>query len=225
MSERGRTGALLAGAAGGSLLTYFLTRGEEARAAPAGVDQELWNMLLAMLEAQDAQIASINNLIQVLGGVPAVPGEDPFENTDRFVTGHVVCTILNQAFRLPSFPVPKNKQLVIKADPGNVGWIYVGLTQGSSQNLTIAYPLIPNEGVGLFINCLPHGSHHFIPALRRSLKPQDRRYRKCSCTHYSVSTINTTSSFSAPIGGAGAVTHTWSELLINKPTPSLGING
>ena len=151
MSERGRTGALLAGAAGGSLLTYFLTKGAEARAAPAGVDQELWDMLLAMLEAQDAQIASINNLIQVLGGVPEGL-EDPFENTDRFVTGHVVCTVLNQGFQLPSFPIPKNKQLVVKAMPGNVGWIYVGITQGSSQNPAIAYVLVPNEGVGLFIN-------------------------------------------------------------------------
>ena len=154
MNERGRTGALLAGAAGGSLLTYFLTRGEEASAAPAGVDQQLWDMLLAMLEAQDAQIASINNLIVTLGGTPAgagIPYEDPFENTDRFVTGHVVCTVLNQGFQLPSFPIPKNKQLVVKADPGNVGWIYLGLTQGNSQNLTIAYVLIPNEGVGLFI--------------------------------------------------------------------------
>jgi len=148
-----KTSALLAGAAGGSLLTYFLTRGEEVRAAPAGVDQQLWDMLLAMLEAQDAQIASINNLIQVLGGIPAgeTPYGDPFENTDRFVTGHVVCTALNTGFQLPSFPVPKNKQLVVKADPGNVGWIYLGLTQGNSQNLTIAYVLIPNEGVGLFI--------------------------------------------------------------------------
>jgi len=155
MSERGRTGALLAGVAGGSLLTYFLTRGEEARAAPPGVDQELWDMLLAMLEAQDALVASINNLIVTLGGTPAVPGEvyeDPFENTDRFVTGHVVCTVLNQGFQLPSFPIPKNKQLVVKADPGNVGWIYLGMTQGSSQNMTVAYVLIPNEGVGLFIN-------------------------------------------------------------------------
>ncbi len=147
-----KTGALLAGAAGGSLLTYFLTRGEEARAAPAGVDQQLWDMLLAMLEAQDAQVASINNLIQVLGGTPAgAELSDPFENTDKFVPGHVVCTVLNQGFQLPSNPIPKNKQLVVKADPGNIGWIYLGLTQGMSQNMTIAYPLIPNEGIGLFI--------------------------------------------------------------------------
>lgn len=154
MAERDRRAALLTGAVGGSLLTYFLTKSAEARAAPEGVDQKLWDMLLALLEAMDAQVASINNLIQVLGGTPAVPGEvyeDPFENAERFITGQVICTVINQGFQLPSFPIPKNKQLVVKALPGNIGWIYLSVTRAQSQSLTVAYMLVPNEGVGLFI--------------------------------------------------------------------------
>ena len=151
----------LIGVAAGSLVTLLLTRAQEARAAgpPNGIDPAIWEMSVATMETAAVQAeqmsqlnVTLNNLVVAMGGAPAVEAGDPFENTDRFVTGHVVCTALNQGFQLPSFPVPKNKQLVVKADPGNVGWIYIGLTQGISQNLTIAYPLIPNEAVGLFIN-------------------------------------------------------------------------
>ena len=155
------TGAALVGVAAGSLATLLLTRAQEARAAgpPSGIDPAVWEMTVATMETAAVQAAqidqltiSLNNLVVAMGGAPAVEAGGPFENTDRFVTGHVVCTALNTGFQLPAFPIPKNKQLVVKADPGNVGWIYLGLTQGNSQNLTIAYVLIPNEAVGLFIN-------------------------------------------------------------------------
>jgi len=156
-----KTGAAIAGAVGGSLVTLLLTRAQEVRAAgpPSGIDPAIWEMSVATMETAAVQAEQINqltvtlnNLVVAMGGVPAEGVEDPFKNTNRFVMGHVVCTALNTGFRLPSFPVPKNKQLVVKADPGNVGWIYLGLTRGTSQNMTIAYPLIPNEAVGLFIN-------------------------------------------------------------------------
>ena len=150
MAER-EAAAAVVGAAGGAALTYALTRNREARAAvPEGVDPELWNMLLNLIEAVSLQTASIDNLVQTLGGAP-VAGEDPFENAPRFVSGQVICTIINQAFQLPSFPIPKNKQLVVKALPGNVGWVVVGATQSDSQNIFVAYPLVPNEGIGLFV--------------------------------------------------------------------------
>jgi len=155
-----KTGAALVGVAAGSLATLLLTRAQEARAAgpPSGIDPAVWEMTVATMETAAVQAeqmsqlnVTLNNLVAAMGGAPAGEEGDPFENTDRFVTGHVVCDTLNQGFQLPSFPIPKNKQLVVKADPGNVGWIYLGLTQGNSQNMTIAYVLLPNEGVGLFI--------------------------------------------------------------------------
>jgi len=156
-----KTGVALAGVVGGSLATLLLVKAQEARAAgpPSGIDPAVWEMTVATMETAAVQAAqidqltiSLNSLVAAMGGAPVGEEGDPFENTDRYVTGHVVCTALNTGFQLPSFPVPKNKQLVVKADPGNVGWIYLGLTQGNSQNLAIAYPLIPNEAIGLFIN-------------------------------------------------------------------------
>jgi len=142
--------AALAGAAGGSILTLLATA-QKARAAPIpeGVDPAVWDMMISQIEALAQLTASVETLVQTLGGTTV--GPDPFANTPRFVTGQVICTALNTGFQLPPFPIPKNKQLVVKALPGNVGWIIVGATQADSQNLTVAYPLVPNEGIGLFI--------------------------------------------------------------------------
>jgi len=142
----------VAGAAGGSILTYMLTRIAEVKAAepPEGMDPATWNMIVSMLEGQAQLIASVDNLIVALGGVPAA-GEDPFANARTFTTGQVICTVLNQGFQLPQIPVPKNKQIVIKALPGNVGWVYVGSLPAESQNINVAYPLLPQEGIGLFV--------------------------------------------------------------------------
>lgn len=142
--------AALVGAAGGSVLTLLATA-KKARAAPPpeGIDPAVWDMLVSQIEALAQLTASVDTLVQTLGGTPV--GPDPFANTPRFVTGQVLCTTALRGFQLPSFPIPKNKQLVIKALPGNVGWIYVGSTQADSQSLVVAYILVPNEAVGLFI--------------------------------------------------------------------------
>ncbi len=156
-----KTGVALAGVAAGSLATLLLTRAQEARAAgpPSGVDPALWEMTVATMETAAVQAeqmsqlnVTLNNLVAAMGGAPAGEEGDPFENTDKFVTGHVVCDALNVAFQLPSNPIPKNKQLVVKAAPGNIGWIYLALRAVDSRNAAIAYILIPNEGVGLSIN-------------------------------------------------------------------------
>ena len=157
-TERGK--AALLGAAGGSIVTLLLAKVTEARAAgpPPGVDPEVWDMYLTVIETSTVQAEQIselnitlNSLVVALGGAPAVEVEDPFKNTEKFVTGQVICTTANRGFQLPAFPIPKNKQFIVKALPGNVGWIYVGSTQVDSQNLVVAYVLVPNEGVGLFI--------------------------------------------------------------------------
>lgn len=152
-----RTGAAVAGAIGGSLVTLLLTRAQEARAAgpPLGVDPAVWEMTVSTMETAAVQAEqmsqltiSLNNLVVAMGG--SLEGvEDPFENTKGFVTGHVVCDRLNFPFQLPSNPIPKNKQLVVKAAPGNVGWIYLAQRSVDSRNASVAYILVPNEGIGL----------------------------------------------------------------------------
>ena len=149
---------IVAGAAGGSLVTYLLTRAVEARAAspPEGMDPQTWDMMVSMLEGMAAQqqqveqvVNALNSLTLSLGGVPS--GDDPFASTQSFTQGQVICTALNQGFQLPPIPIPKNKQLIVKALPGNVGWLFVASKQADSQNIGVSYPLLPQEAIGLFI--------------------------------------------------------------------------
>lgn len=143
--------AALVGAGAGTLLTLLATA-KKARAAPApeGIDPAVWDMMISQIEALAQLTGSVDALVATLGGTPA-GAEDPFASLPRFISGQVICTIINRGFQLPPAPIPKNKQLVVKALPGNVGWILVGATQADSQNLTVAYPLVPNEGIGLFV--------------------------------------------------------------------------
>jgi len=160
--KEGRGAAVAAGAAGGSLITYLLTKVGEAKASPPpeGMDPQTWDMLVSMLEGMAVQqeqvqqvVSAVNNLTVTLGGQPSagLDETDAFSNMPNFTQGQVICTALNQGFQLPSIPIPKNKQLVVKALPGNVGWVYVASKQADSQNIAISYPLLLNEGIGLFI--------------------------------------------------------------------------
>jgi len=149
--------AMVTGAALGALST-LLANVKKARASapPAGVDSAVWDMMLNSVEAtaiQQGQIEqltqSVNQLVIAMGGTPV--GEDPFANTDKFTTGQLVCTTAGRGFQLDSIPIPKNKQLIVKAHPNNVGWIYLAIQQAQSQRLLISWILLPNEGVGLFL--------------------------------------------------------------------------
>ncbi len=159
-------GALATGAAIGVVAT-LLAKVQTARAAPPeGVDPAVWEMMLNVVEAMAAQqqqieqlTQSINQLVIALGGSLSL-GEDPFANMPLsgdgsrglgFTTGQLVCAVINQGFRLPQIPIPKNKQFIVKAHPNNVGWIYLAVMQAQSRNINISYMLLPNEGVGLFI--------------------------------------------------------------------------
>lgn len=150
MGEEGKTVAAVAvGAAGGSLLGAFLA-GKGAKAAPNGIDPNIWAALVAQTEALASLLDRMDNLISILGGGGG-GDDDPFANAPKFTTGQVPCPIVGTGVQLPSIVIPKNKQLVVKALPGNVTWMYVGVTQADSQNLLTAYILVPNEGVGLLV--------------------------------------------------------------------------
>lgn len=149
--------ALVTGMAVGAIAT-LLANVATARAAPApaGVDPAVWDMMLSNVEAAIVQqeqigqlVQAVNNLTITLGGSPG--GEDPFANMPSFTTGQLVCDVVNRGFQLPSIPIPKNKQLIVKAHPNNVGWIYLAVQRAQAQSLLISYMLLPNEGIGLAI--------------------------------------------------------------------------
>ena len=80
------------------------------------------------------------------------PGyEDAFANYPKFATGQVICPVAGVAVQLPSYDIPKNKQLVIKALPGNAGWVFIGVRASDAQNPIVAYPMVAQEAIGLAV--------------------------------------------------------------------------
>jgi len=141
---------------GSALVTYLITHPRVAKAAenpPAGVDPELWVLLVTQNQQINDLIGSIDNLITQLGAQPSgnQAGQDPFANKPKWTVGQVICNVINRGFQLPPIPIPKNKQLVVKALPGNGNWVWLASLQADSQNIGLAYPLLPQEAVGLFI--------------------------------------------------------------------------
>jgi hypothetical protein len=153
-SNSGKVGAGLLGAGAGAILTYFLTHGRTAAAAPSegsvvSPDEETWNLLVGILQGivdlntkSEEIIEAINNLTISLGGSVALtnPG------------GGVAAQIFNQtagvAIQLPDYPVPFDKEVVIKALNGNAQPARVGFTKIEAQDLTLAWPLLRNESKG-----------------------------------------------------------------------------
>ncbi len=77
--------------------------------------------------------------------------DDAFANYPKFVTGQVTCPVIGRAEQLPSYRIPKNKQLVVKALPGNVGWVFIGVRANDAQNPIVAYPMVAQEAIGLAV--------------------------------------------------------------------------
>jgi len=156
-----RRGSFAAGAvAGGAVATLISqTRRAQAAPAPAGVDQAVWDLILRNMEANaqlqgeiEQLINSISSLMVIMGGSPlTIDGEDPFANYASFTTGQLICPAVGVGYQLPPIPIPKNKQLVVKALPSNVGWLFLAVQQAQAQSAVVAYPMLPNEAIGLSI--------------------------------------------------------------------------
>lgn len=153
----------IAGIAGGAAITMAIMNAKKAKAAAPEDQQDVYDMYISLLESMNQLSASVQMLASQIGvdtGAAPAPGgsgggtakiEDAFKNYPRFATGQVLCPAINTGYQLPGFPIPRNKQLVVKALPTNAGTIYIAYSQGQSQNFNVAYPMVANEGVGLFL--------------------------------------------------------------------------
>jgi len=147
----GKVGAGLIGAGAGAILTYFLTHGRTAQAAPAEgnvftPDEETWNLLVGLLqstvsidEKMTALTEAINNLSVAFGGSAAL------QNPQSGVAAQVLNQTVGVAIQLPDYPIPWNKELVIKALNSNAQPCRVGFSKIEAENAAMAWPLIPNE--------------------------------------------------------------------------------
>jgi hypothetical protein len=150
-------GAGIVGAGAASVLTYLLTRRASATPPPEGnviftPDEDTWNLLMGILDgivAGNDKLeyikAELNSILTALGG--------SVENPKRTISETRLLINAGVGFNLPSYEIPYDKVIIIKAlnDPAyhvNVGTIMVGDSKVSSENMTTAYPLLPGETVG-----------------------------------------------------------------------------
>ncbi len=145
-------GAVLAGAGIGAILTYLLAHPSEAKAAtaPEGVDPEVWTALTTIIQAVQEQNARLDTtlaqLVQVLGGEGT-----SLKNPSTFTTPGVICAIAGQAYPIPGKIIPYDKEFIVKALSTNAGLIYLANNEVDAAIVTAAYPMLPNEAVGLSI--------------------------------------------------------------------------
>ena len=153
--DSGKVGAGLIGAGAAAILTYFLTSGRTAQAAPPEgttvftPDEETWNLLVGILQGivdlnskTDTLIEAINSLTLSLGGQVVIT------NPKGGVSDHIMCGSVGTAIQLPDYPIPWDKPVVIKALNGNAQPCRVGFTKLQAENLAAGWPLLRNESKG-----------------------------------------------------------------------------
>jgi hypothetical protein len=153
--DSGKVGAGLIGAGAAAILTYFLTKGRTAQAAPPEgstvftPDDETWNLLVGILQGIVDMNAKLDDVINAINTLSAsLGGSTVLANPKGGVSDHVMCNVVNTAIQLPDYPVPWDKPVVIKALNGNAQPCRVGFTKLQAENLATGWPLLRNEAKG-----------------------------------------------------------------------------
>ncbi len=148
----GKVGAVLAGTGIGGLLVYLLTHPSEAQAAspPEGVDPDVWNAIVGIIQSIQEQNArletALSQFVTLMGGSGTA-----LTNPESFVTGPLICAVAAQGYNIPPKVIPWDKELVVKALSTNAGLIYLANNQVDAALVATAYPMLPNEAIGLSI--------------------------------------------------------------------------
>lgn len=144
-------GAALAGVGVGAIGAWLLSG--KVSAAPPGIDPKLWEALLALISAVDAQTQAINQLIAEL---PEQLVYQPVPNTGGALCSRVdiIAAGAPGVLQLPNIPVPDDMALVVKSWPTNPvgGFVYVAGTAADAASPFSSWPLVPNEPIALRVN-------------------------------------------------------------------------
>jgi len=152
-SNSGKVGAGLFGAGAGAILTYFLTHGRTAQAAPAEgnvftPDEETWNLLVGILQGIVDLNEKADTLTEAINNLSAAFGVGTLANPKGGVAAHIMNQTVGTAIQLPDYPVPWDKEVVIKALNGNAQPCRVGFGKMEAQDIAMAWPLLRNEAKG-----------------------------------------------------------------------------
>jgi hypothetical protein len=142
MSDNGKNAALTVGA---GLAGYGLGKMGSKVEASSAPDNEIVQLLRDIRDG----IANIQFPESGGGSTPSVSVNIPqLKNFNTILSFTCYTTGALVAKQLPRYTVPDNVELVIKALPTNLGYIFVSNSQSNAQESNQSYWLIANEGIG-----------------------------------------------------------------------------
>ena len=129
-----------------------LLKEAKAQAAPGGIPEELFQLLIAIAASIDVLNATALQVLEKLGGGEAGGRFWP-ENRLKVQSARVLCPIAGRAYQLPYQEVPDGMAVTIKALPTNAvgGLIFVATSQAEASNLDQSYWLIRSEPISYYV--------------------------------------------------------------------------
>ncbi len=142
------TAVLAGGSAALGVALALLLRGKEAQAAP---DDATLALLQSIAQSGVSVDTDTSDIIAILNGIAAklgAPGAVTLENPSEITTFQVTVPVaFANPQQLPDRAIPYDKELVIKAMPGNQGQIWVANSRTEALSANSVYILIANEAI------------------------------------------------------------------------------
>ena len=139
--------AILAAGGAGAIIASLMSHKPTAGSPGVELPPEILTALAALVASAQLTNDQLQQLLGVLGIAGAV-GQNPNE----IITFTIQPVVALQPTQFPEFLVAYDKNLLVRANPGNAGNMYIGNTAAESVNPNSAWLLQPNDVVGWKIN-------------------------------------------------------------------------
>lgn len=143
--------ALVAGASGlvGAALAILASRRAEAAPPIGEVTLDEATMLLLQSIAQSGDNIDFNTAetVEAIKALAAALGVSILKNPNQIVCFRVLVPVVGTPIQFPGYPVPFNHDLVIKAQPANLGIMYIGNSEADARNPNSSWWLLANEAI------------------------------------------------------------------------------
>lgn len=173
--------ALAIAAAGGlgALIASLLNRRPAAGAQTVEIPQEILTALAVLVENSNLTAQQLNDILAALGavpgGIPGVPGSSVLQNPNEIFVFTVFPPVAVVPVQFPELLVAYDKDLVIRALPGNANNVYIGNSAGEAANPNSSWLLQANDIVGwkihntkqLWVSAVVVGDGVMVTAERR----------------------------------------------------------
>lgn len=123
----------------------WLKSGKAEAAPPAGIPEELMNLVIAIAQSLESVDADLDDAITAIKGITLEGGLGWPRNANSITSLRVAIPVIG--IQLPYLAVPSGMTLFIKAWPLNPGWLQIGASIAECTNVNQSFPLLPNETV------------------------------------------------------------------------------